>query len=319
MKEKLIFLYYFFLGGSWHKLENPKNGYSVILPVLPEFYGITEYNLRFMTSCDLADCNEIIVVSDSPKYYNENLNAVNRYSNIVNIKYIVISNFKRLLIKFHKTSHVIHAANLITGINHSKSKYIFIHDMDFFITEKNHMKKIFDQITREQLNLISSYSRTYPTGKAPATYELLLSRQFITSRPPYFLFGCNINGKWYSTLTRFYIEAKTGREKLMDSDIGIHFKHLFDRYRAFEKQKTSFVDLKYSIFMLFVLSKANPCVKHNLLETLDEYFNMVKIEKMPYLEKLEKYFLLMTGSPLISKKEREFMMSCFKSLKDRLS
>lgn len=318
LKEFLSDTHHFLLSGFWNKLKNPKEKYTVVMPVLPEFYGIMEYSLRFLTSCNLDNCNEIIIVSDSKKYYSENVSITKLFLNKVKIKYVVLPLYKRLLLKLNFSGYVIHATNLVTSIKHSRSKYIFMHDMDCFILEKNYLEDLFSQIRNEKLNLISTYTRSYPYGEFPALYELMVSREFLTKTPPFMIYARTIYGEYYSTFTRCYLRSKCGREKLGNIDVGVHFKHLFVNFRTFQEQKSDFIDSKYSIFLLFVLSLANPFVKHNLFKSLDEYFNNAILEKTPYLEELEMDYYRVSKSPLISQREKEIMYSSFSRLKEKL-
>ncbi|MDQ2947589.1 MAG: hypothetical protein M3Y27_16930 [Acidobacteriota bacterium] len=71
--ETLREFYYSLLSGHWQRVADPNPGYSIVMPVVPEFYSITEWNLRFLFACDLTHCNELILVADSWAFRHENM------------------------------------------------------------------------------------------------------------------------------------------------------------------------------------------------------------------------------------------------------
>lgn len=319
VKEKLIAIYYYFLAGRWNCPANLKDGYTIILPVGPKFYPIMEYNLRFLTSCNLSNCDQILIVSYSKEFYSENMFVINKYSRKIKIKYVVPTVDKRWLLKIQQPPRTKYTSNLITGTNESITEYIYFHDLDFFITDKNHIEELFAQGRKENLNLISTYTRDYDLGKSPATFELLVKRDFMISKPPFTLFACNISGRWFPTFMRFYLHAKSGAEKLMDKEgVGIHFKHLFEELWLFENEKDKFIDSKYSVFLSFVLNSSNCFIRYPLVKSIDGYFSKVVLLKTPYFEKFENDFLNFLNNPVILEKEKNFMLSSFGRLKEKM-
>ena len=43
--EALLECYFSLLGGHRRTVRNPSNGYTILMPVVPQFYPITEFNL----------------------------------------------------------------------------------------------------------------------------------------------------------------------------------------------------------------------------------------------------------------------------------
>ncbi len=332
--------------GRWNRVTTQSPGYTVILPIIPEFYPILEYNLRFLAECDHTHCDEILVVADSRFRWQENQKIVASYAKRLPVRYLVLPLFRRTLLKLHWVSHVIFTSNFVTAVKQCKSRYCYLHDGDFFLTDTNHIENLYHESERDGLNLLATYSRPYPSYEYfaddevfPATYELMMRRDFLTSRPPYFLLAGLIRGQWHPTFTRFYREVRNETCRMRDTPggdprcypkeksrigegrslpVGIHFKHLFNRIRAFEEKGRKFVDDRYAIFLLHALTSANACGRHPLFANLDEYFASVQVGNSDYFPIFERYFTEFLNQNLLSESERDYLSTAFEMLKAKI-
>ena len=166
IRETALEYYFALLGGHWRKVRNRLDSYTILIPVVPEFYPVTELNLRFLLSCDLTHCRELILVADSRRYRAENLFVIRRHATGPRIRYVVLIATKRLLLQLHRTPYVVHATNLTAGANLAAAEYLFLHDMDFFLIDSGYTERTFREMQRG--DLVSAYTRNYPNGPPPA-------------------------------------------------------------------------------------------------------------------------------------------------------
>ncbi len=345
--ERLIDVYHYVLIFPLVRRRNQLDAYTVILPVIPEFYAVTEYNLRFLSRCDLSNCHEVIVITDSHKHHAENRRVVARYADKMNIRLVVQPFYRRLLMKIQRRSFVVHTMNFITAIKESRTKYVYLHDGDFFLTDGGHIERIFAEGRRDKLDMLSTYSRPYSDyGYAdesivfPATFELLIRRDFMTSSPAYKIFAGEVNGKWHGNFTNYFLTVRNDRCRMLDTPggdprfidddadrlgpddpipVGLHFKHLFERYWKFRDQGTSFDDGKYTMFFLYMMTVANPDCEHQYFPSMDVYLKSVKpVYRSNYYGAFERYFLQFIAHDALSDKEREMMRQGFEQLQEAI-
>lgn len=315
LKESLLQSYLTLLAGRWRRTRTSLKGYTILMPVLPEFYPVTELNLRYLFSCDLTHCDELILVSDSSKYHAENLSVVRRYSERIKIRYAVLPRYQRILLELYRTPYVIHGTNLAACIEMARSEYVFLHDMDFFLMDTEYVEKVFAEIKKANLNLISAYTRQYPRGLAPAVYELMIRRDFVTSRYPSLLYGCTRNNEWYSTLEWLFHQSANGAEKLMDLDLGIHFKHLFADFRTFEKGRYDAVEPSYSMFLLYVLCAENRRCTRRIFDDIDDCIRKVAHAPDGVPTELEVKYRRLCGSRPLADDETASLLDALEYLK----
>lgn len=345
----LIDIYHFLLTCPWKNRLRLKDGYTIILPIVPDFYGVTEYNLRFLSACNLPNCDRVLVVTDSHRFQKKNLQVLEHYRDRLPLRYLVIPWHRRFLMRIHRRSFVVHTTNFVTGINQSRTKYCFLHDADFFITDHDHIERLYEECQHDRLDMLSSYSRPHP-GKDyaqsedivfPATFELMVRRGFMTSSPAYKIFAGEWDGKWHGNFVRFFLSVRNEKCRMLDTPggdpryieeedaerlppgvpipVGLHFKHLFERYWKFLDQGKRFDEGKYTMFFLYITASANEGCSDQYFSSMDEYLGSVQpAYRSAYYGPFERYFLQFVEQDALTASEREIMLRGFETLKEAI-
>ncbi|MCA9248920.1 MAG: glycosyltransferase family 2 protein [Planctomycetales bacterium] len=346
--ERLIDAYHFLLTFPWRNRRDLREGYTVVLPVIPEFYAVTDYNLRFLSACNLPNCKEVIVITDCYRNHDENKEVIARYAKDLPIRLVVQPAYRRLLMQVQKRSFVVHTMNFVTAIKLTRTKHVFLHDGDFFLTDHDHIERLYAEAVRDGLDMLSTYSRPHP-GKEyadeevvfPATFELMLRRNFMTSSPAYKIFAGEWRGKWYGNFVRFFLCVRNERCRMLDTPggdpryidddadrigpndpipVGLHFKHLFERYWKFKIQGRKFDDGKYTMFLLFMMTRANPECRHQYFPDMQNYLESVRpAYRSSYFEPFERYFQQFVNHDALTQQERTIMLEGFEQLKSAIA
>jgi hypothetical protein len=329
-------VYYRLLGGRWPQSRGSEPGYTIILPVAPEWYSVTEYNLRFLATCALDHCRRIIVIAHNGRYFHENSGVVRdyaaRFGPHIDVSYFVLPHAVRFWLRLRQTPHNVHAANLVAAIAAASTTYVYVHDADFFLTDKDYLESAYNEMEADQLDALSPYPRFHPgiTFPTPATYELMVRRQYLQRTSPSTLFAREIHRIWYSTFVRFFVLTKTARWRLRDvtgrdslsmedsSDLqGIHFKHMFDNLRSFQRNPSGFADKKFNIFLLTLLSESNSRTRRVVGGGVAGYLRTRSVCSGRYLDYFKRTLCEFVRQDEITPDERTVMVEALHKLEQK--
>jgi hypothetical protein len=99
--------------------------------------------------------------------------------------------------------------------------------------------------------------------------------------------------------------------------IGIHFKHMFDNLRTFQRNPSGFVDRKYNIFLLTLLSESNSRSRRVVRGGVAGYLRAHSVCNGRYLDYFKSLFCEFVRQDEITPDERTVMVEALHKLEQK--
>lgn len=274
---------------TWRPLENPLEGYSIILGVPWALRHLLPVNLEFVQKTDIDQLHRIHIVFDRPEQDGGN-----------EFMAIMRESFPKLpmTFRFHppvagkiveriNQSKFYASMNWTLGLSQCETRYAVLHDFDLYPLKPNYFTSMIAALGDRQLRFtgleLTHFDGLNDTHGLIGTWALGIDVAWLRQNfRPIDCFHAveKINGRYFDLDAFTFIESRTPERALVDvvtAKDAAHVRNLCSTYLRFNKRES--VDVVWRLHLMWYLDSL---CSHT--DRLNQIINLMDAAQSPFLQ-----------------------------------
>ncbi|GAA1380420.1 hypothetical protein [Luteococcus sanguinis] len=239
-------------------------GYTLLVPVPGDLPVFLEVALAVTGQQKAEHRLETLVIPDVMTPQVKNIVERNRANWQGKLTLLPLPQPERTMLPRMKNPSRNHAVQVITGIEHSRSTHVLLHDADLFLLDKGALDQRYQQAVERDLDALGIspvwdpwYNEKGLTHLA-ATWELMASRDWLRAFPPHMHMGhtAEMYGEDHVFDTTLRAQALGNPARIAQDNLSdeiVHFNYVISTYRHFQRSSGSFTDDRYRLILVRLL------------------------------------------------------------------
>lgn len=262
MKAKFWEIFY----SNWRKDVKPKvPGYSILMMVpgdLPVFLKIA---LEVCSHQDSKNLVEVVVIPDNvPNGFIEYFNKLKKNWKNSPIRLATLNPAERFIIRHCNNPHMNNWLQFVRGCNSVSATHVLWHDADLFITEKDFMRRHFENCQKSNLycyglsEVWDCWYKENGFSYLTSTWELIMELDWVKRFKPWQHRGHDsvVNDMKHTFDITLFPQCLTSPHKISywrGFRGFVHFNYIIGNYRNFQNSKGSFEDAGLKLLFIRLL------------------------------------------------------------------
>lgn len=137
----------------WTQLEEPEDGYSIVLGVPWDLRHLLEVNLRFVANCDLRELRELFVVFDRPPKAEAEEQIAQMRERFAGLPLTFLFHEPRpgRIVERVNISTFYNSMNTVTALSRCTTRYAILHDFDLYPLVPEYFQAVVDAMRQKDL------------------------------------------------------------------------------------------------------------------------------------------------------------------------
>lgn len=243
----------------WGARPEQRPGYSLLVPVPGDLPVFLELALRVLGTQRAEGRVETFVIPDVATPAVDRVVARHRTGWNGPLEVVRLPNPERVLLPRMHNPGRNHGVQLLTGVAHTGSKYIVLHDADLFLMAPEVLDERVALAQRDNLDVLG-------VDPAPevwfaergfhlsATWEMIARTDWLRSFPPFMHIAHEgeVDGEKHSfdTCVHPQVVSDPARRRVVPSDDVVHFNYVIATYRHFQRSRGGFEDDRFRLLLI---------------------------------------------------------------------
>ncbi len=232
---------------SWGRLNEPRDGFSIVVGTPWALRHLLEVNLRFLAATDLRQLEQIFVVFDRVRQpgAEQVISAMRSMFPQLPLRFLFQPAIAGRLVQLVDQSKFYAGLNWVTGLKHCRTRYAVLHDFDLYPVRPDIFVKIVEAMRDQKLHFsgveFTHFDGLTDSDRLIGTWELGIDVQWI--RANYRPIDCfhevaEVNGRRVDLDGFASVQSRTPQRGLpadVQRDWFAHVTNLCSTYLRFSK------------------------------------------------------------------------------------
>jgi ABC transporter substrate binding protein len=262
--------------GRWRSPRQSVDGYTILLPSPTDMPFLLRFALEALQHLNTSHCRQIIVIPDG--YGTDQATALQQVVDCCGDSRVEMAQLSKaahfIVHGMHRSGGEIanwtHWAMIVEGINRAKCDYIFLHDADAVILERDGIERQYRECHDHEMATLGVMARWDSFFREigytiPGTYELMFSARWARCHSPLDLKGglrrTTFGTHMFDTmLYPQFQDYHSGKIGIIDpAPQLVHFSGAITKYRMFcDRVKQPLVDEDFRLLFLSLMEELFP-------------------------------------------------------------